>query len=147
MDFMGSDGKVINKEAPAGFSLYEMSLTSLLKKLSNKKDAARQNSRSFEITGILDLLEVINKSAGRCAYSGKLFKNNDDVTFERVDPNKGYTRENTVFVRTSANALKAYLDAFEKGDSIPEEMKIKILNKTLYRIQKRLKDKAKAGGV
>ena len=63
------------------------------------------------------------------------------MSMERVNPQIGYTPENTIAVTKAANAEKSRLDAFIKGEEIPLEMKIKLMHKAIYQMQKQLKIK------
>lgn len=81
----------------------------------------------------------------RCQYSGKMFSNKPGSpyarTMERINPRLGYTQENTIAVINAANAEKSNLDAFVKGDVILDEVKVKLLRKALYQVEKRVKMK------
>ncbi|QDH49218.1 HNH endonuclease [Pantoea phage Phynn] len=81
-----------------------------------------------------------------CSYTGKLFQTvsqNADYarTLERINPKEGYTVENTIAVCHIANSQKSSLDAFMKATAIPEEMKLKLLRKAAYQIEKSLREK------
>lgn len=73
-----------------------------------------------------------------CAYSGKYFETDGKyaITMERVNPCLGYTPENTIAVTSAANGEKAHLDGFVKGKEILLDMKIKLLRKALYQLEK-----------
>lgn len=141
MEYRGSDGKVV--DTSPSLSLYEVYFPHIAQKIANKVAKSNAN-RPFEIRSIIQILEVMNKSNGRCYYSGKLFKDLNDITFERIDPTKPYTVENVAFANLASNSAKSQLDAFEKGNEIPDEMKIKLLNKLVYRLTKKVKEKTNA---
>lgn len=103
-------------------------------KLSSCKDR--------KIPFLLTLMECHALLASKtCHYSGLTFekKGTGCLTLERINPELGYTPENTVAVRSGANHQKSGLDAFVKGSEIPDEMKIKLLRKATYQLEKKLK--------
>lgn len=152
MKFLGSDSKPVvrvsdkqvsdlqaKKEPVRGYNLYSASVITLAKKLENKRESAKDKGTDFSLqTNTIGLMELINKSKGLCGYTNKQFIDANDVTFERIDPNIGYTMDNTIFCCLSANNLKSNLDAFEKGDAIPDAMKVKLMNKAIYRLNKKM---------
>ena len=105
-------------------------------KLSSCKDRKIQ----FELT-LMECHALL--SAKICHYTGKEFEQKGPgcLTLERINPEIGYTPENTIAVRSAANHQKSNLDAFIKGTEIPDEMKIKLLRKATYQIEKKLKGK------
>lgn len=81
-----------------------------------------------------------------CAYTGRPFQpasenSSYSLTLERVNPCEGYTPENTIAVTNIANQHKAKLDMFMKDEAIPEEMKLKLLRKAAYQLEKSIKAK------
>jgi len=83
------------------------------------------------------------KSVTHCAYSGVMFDKKSDahsMTIERIDPKKPYIASNCVAVTAAANNLKSNLDMFMHGRCIPNEMKIKLLRKAVYALEKELKN-------
>lgn len=105
-----------------------------------KLSSCKSRGISFELT----LMECHALLAAKiCHYSGKGFDKNGPgcLTLERINPDIGYTPENTVAVRSGTNNQKSQLDAFVKGTEIPEEMKIKLLRKATYQLEKKLKAK------
>lgn len=60
---------------------------------------------------------------------------------ERINASLGYTPENTIAVTHAANSEKSRLDAFMKGTVITNEVKLKLLRKAAYQIEKLLKIK------
>lgn len=105
-------------------------------KLSSCKD----RKIPFELT-LLECHALLSSTV--CSYTGKAFeqKGSGCLTLERVNPELGYIPENVVVVRSAANAQKSQLDAFVKGNEIPDAMKIKLLRKATYQIEKKLKGK------
>lgn len=75
----------------------------------------------------------------KCAYTGTVFPKDHGRSIERVNPKVGYTMENVVIVTARANSQKAQLDQFIHDDHIPAEMKIKLLRKALYQMEKTTK--------
>ncbi|EGG9814460.1 hypothetical protein ID007_004321 [Salmonella enterica] len=139
-------GKVVslklveNQPVSTGFDLYQMDFATLAGKIEGKRANAAAHKLAFEFKSIMDVIYLIEKSGGVCAYTGKHFSKAQDVTFERLNPYEGYTKENTLVVMKTANSHKSMLDAFEKQQTIPDEMKIKLLNKVVYRLRKKLKN-------
>ncbi len=86
---------------------------------------------SFTMSEIISML-----GDGLCKYTGKEFLSLKDATFERVNPNVGYVPGNVVMVCQQANSRKSQLDAFVKAQGIGTEMKIKLLRKALYQLEK-----------
>lgn len=105
-----------------------------------KLSSCKSRGISFELT-LMECHALL--SAKTCYYSGKPFDKNGPgcLTLERINPDIGYTPENTVAVRSGTNAQKSGLDAFVKGTEIPDEMKVKLLRKATYQIEKKLKGK------
>lgn len=103
---------------------------------------AKSSNQHFGLTYI-EFYQLM--AAPICSYSGRRFSNDpnssDSMSLERINPNKGYTPENTIAVTKGSNSEKSRLDAFVKGGEIPLEMKIKLLNKAIYQMQKQLKIK------
>jgi len=105
-----------------------------------------RNSKSANQSFALTYIEFYRLMATPvCAYSGKTFsmdpQSQYSMSMERVNPQIGYTPENTIAVTKAANSEKARLDAFIKGEEIPLEMKIKLMYKAIYQMQKQLKIK------
>lgn len=71
-----------------------------------------------------------------CAYSDKPFNGESDITIERINPNMGYEEGNVCLVTFAANQHKSHLDAFVKKDVITPALKIKLLRKALYQLEK-----------
>ncbi|EPT1451951.1 hypothetical protein ACVOZ6_003539 [Escherichia coli] len=124
-----------------GITLLDLKFGELHNKIYNKRIEAKKCGREFTIGEVSEILAAMNLPEGTCAYSGKRFQDLGDITFERIDPNKGYVPGNVVFVSKAANDLKARLDAFEKSPGITDEMKLKLLRKAAYRMSKRIEGK------
>ncbi|AAQ81484.1 hypothetical protein 44RRORF166c [Aeromonas phage 44RR2.8t] len=71
-----------------------------------------------------------------CAYTGTIFPKDSGRSIERVNPKEGYTMENVVIVTSRANSQKAQLDQFVHDNHIPTEMKIKLMRKAIYQMEK-----------
>ena len=113
--------------------LTDIPLHIIYHKISNKKKAAGYKCELHQFN-ISDIIEMIGD--GNCQYTGKPFKNLEDITFERVNPYLGYVKGNVLTVSRAANGSKSGLDAFSKGNLIPTPMKIKLLRKALYILEK-----------
>ncbi|MGL4584037.1 MAG: hypothetical protein ACRCVU_13790 [Flavobacterium sp.] len=75
-----------------------------------------------------------------CTYSDKPFNGESDITIERINPKKGYEEGNVCLVTKEANQHKSHLDAFVKQDIITPALKIKLLRKALYQLEKEEKN-------
>lgn len=94
----------------------------------------KKDSDLNELT-LSDILEMVGD--GNCQYTGEAFKNIGDATFERVNPSLGYVKGNVLMVSLAANQHKSRLDCFVKEGVIPDAMKIKLLRKALYQLEKK----------
>lgn len=102
-----------------------------------KHSNATREGHSFELS-LSDWIVLMNQPV--CAYSGKKFDaRTHPRTMERINPCLGYTVENTIAVTSHANTEKSRLDAFVKGNIITDEMKLKLLRKAVYQLEKRIK--------
>lgn len=112
----------------------------IAKSYSSKYENARKGDKSFSLT-LGDWRALMTQTT--CSYSGKRFVNggHDYRTMERVNPMLGYTPENTIAVTHAANSEKSQLDAFMHGSEILDEVKVKLLRKAVYQIEKKLKIK------
>lgn len=103
----------------------------------NKSVDAERRGLSFSLT-YPEFYKIVASPV--CAYSGKTFAIDDKgvyaMTLERINPTLGYTPDNTIAVTSAANNEKSRLDAFVKGQEILPEMKIKLLRKALYQLEK-----------
>lgn len=115
--------------------LKDISFNQLHHKLGSKHMNARKEKESdLNTLTLSELLEIVGD--GNCAYTGKEFIDINDATFERVNPQLGYVKGNVVMVSREANQHKATLDAFVKKEGIPDAMKVKLLRKALYQLEK-----------
>jgi hypothetical protein len=117
--------------------LLDVPITDLYRKLQSK--SGRTKDKDCELTdfSVLDILNAIGD--GNCQYTGKGFDSLDDISFERINPKLGYVRGNVVMVKGSVNQTKGCLDSFVKTDVIPLPMKIKLMRKAIYQLEKELK--------
>ncbi len=99
-------------------------------KSTNTKDKECRLT-SFTMLQVMDMI-----GDGLCAYTGKEFKDMHDITFERINPKAGYVVGNVVMVTQEANRVKSCLDAFVKNAIINDAIKIKLLRKALYQLEK-----------
>lgn len=109
---------------------------------NNKFDDARNRQLQFALT-LSDWTKLMSEPV--CQYSGRRFSHksgsDDSRTMERINASLGYTAENTIAVTSAANSEKSRLDAFMKGSVILPEVKLKLLRKAAYQIEKQLKIK------
>lgn len=118
-------------------NLLDIPLHELLQKLRSKHNHAGTKSELSNIT-MAALSDIVGD--GLCHYSGKEFENLKEATFERINPEKGYVLGNVVFVKDSLNNLKGLtLDKFVKTQLLSDAVKIKLLRKALYQIEKKSK--------
>ena len=103
----------------------------------NKCNQAKNINREFTLT-LEDWIALSSQQF--CSYSGEILTSKNR-TMERINPYVGYTPENTLAVTNVANCLKSCLDKFVKEDQILPEMKVKLLRKALYQIEKQIKNK------
>lgn len=75
----------------------------------------------------------------KCAYTGTVFPKDHGRSIERINPKVGYTMENVVIVTARANSQKAHLDQFVHEEHIPADMKVKLLRKAIYQLEKNTK--------
>lgn len=114
--------------------LIDMPFHQLNQRLQSKRQGTTDKKCELLQFSVYDLLEMIGD--GNCHYTGKPFINPQDVTFERVNPTKGYVKGNVVMVSVAANGHKALLDNFVKRQDIPDAMKVKLLRKAIYQLEK-----------
>lgn len=99
-----------------------------------KSKANRSASFKIQQWKMQDIIELLGN--GLCAYTGSEFESLNDMTFERVNPKVGYVPGNVLLVNLQANQQKSQLDSFMHRDYIPVPMKIKLLRKALYQLEK-----------
>lgn len=121
-------------------NLLDIPLHQLLQKVRSKHLNAVQKNTESELDAIT--MDVLNSiiGDGLCHYSGKEFDDLKEATFERINPDKGYVLGNVVMVKDSLNNLKGLtLDRFVKSSCFTDAVKIKLLRKALYQLEKKLK--------
>lgn len=109
--------------------------------MTRKIDACEDRGISFDLT-VSEIRELM--AVTHCQYTGVEFDPNvkgQSWTLERVNACDGYHPDNVVVVTDKANSHKSSLDQFVKMDIIPDEMKIKLLRKATYQLEKKLKGK------
>ena len=108
------------------------------RRIAKKIQDCFYSNTEFNISA-LELKEMFSNN--KCAYSGRTMSIDPTkdtlVTFERINPDLGYISGNTLLVCKRANQQKSMLDAFYKDDFIPLEMKIKLMRKALYQLEKK----------
>lgn len=109
----------------------------LAKAYTNKITNARQSGKVFAIT-FETYKEVM--TASHCFYSGQKFTDTCTPTLERINPFLGYELGNVVAVTNKANQQKSLLDEFLHQRTITDDMKLKLLRKATYQIEKKLKN-------
>jgi len=115
------------------------------RRYTSKENSARKKNIPFSLSFGFTR-ELVN--ACKCAYTGvclTLSDNRDSsLTFERIDPLDGYSESNTVTVSAAVNHLKgSTLDVFLHDKTLSDEIKLRILNKIVYRLRKRIETKKK----
>lgn len=86
------------------------------------------------------LLEVLEMAkSGKDSYTGQPIDTLNS-TFERINPKLGYISGNVCLISKEANTHKSLLDAFVKKDVIPNEMKIKLMRKAIYALEKEMRN-------
>ncbi len=112
--------------------------------LSAKLQSCVDTRKNFSVP-LNEVLDIFNVE--RCPYSGRKFTLEkgkiNSPTFERVNPWIGYESGNVLIVTKAANQEKAQLDAFVKGGVIDYAMKVKLMRKAIYQLEKRMKEREK----
>ena len=111
--------------------LKDVPLCDLFHKIKQKAGNCGFSIHRWKVQDVMDML-----GNGCCAYTGKEFSAIENATFERINPKLGYVPGNVVMVTQMANSHKAQLDAFVKNAIIGDAMKIKLLRKALYQLEK-----------
>lgn len=113
--------------------LCELSHADRLRLISRKVQSCETHNKDFSLS-----LEELNGlfSGDWCPYSGHGFNTWKNVTFERVNPYLGYVSGNVLLVTDAANNHKSRLDDFVKTNVITREMKIKLMRKAIYLLEK-----------
>lgn len=119
--------------------LTDVPLHQLIQKVSSKHNNAIINGKASELSNLTGFKMLHLVGDGLCAYTGREFSTLSNATFERINPELGYVEGNVCIVTQEANAQKGQLDSFVKGPVIPDTMKIKLLRKALYQLEKKSK--------
>lgn len=114
-------------------NIKDITIEQIWTKLASKHRNAQVECKLIHFS-IGQLIELVGN--GKCAYTGKEFESLNDITFERVNPKLGYVPGNVLMVNTKSNQQKSQLDSFMHRDYIPVSMKIKLLRKALYQLEK-----------
>lgn len=120
--------------------LSDFTLREITRKVANKMLSCLTTGREFSLS-TFEIKELFEKNT--CEYTGVKFKTVADATFERVNPFLDYVPGNVVLVSLIANTKKGLLDNFIKAQEIPIEMRIKLLRKATYALEKQLKEGVK----
>lgn len=115
-------------------NLLKMPFHQIQQKIFAKSNNTKDKPCHLTSFTMSEIIEMIGN--GMCAYTGKEFKDFQDITFERVNPKLGYVSGNVLIVSREANRSKSQLDAFVKHPCINSQMKIKLLRKALYQLEK-----------
>lgn len=118
----------------------------------NKLNSCSNKGIEFKLTAdeVFEILraETCNYSGVKFSPFGRIDRNANggrmsatEVTLERVNPCIGYVPGNVVAVTNAANGQKSSLDQFVKEQNITDEMKVKLLRKAVYQLEKKLKVK------
>lgn len=116
----------------------ELSPIKRARKFLDKESNAR--GRGIKFTLSLTQWDDLIANNPVCYYSGQPFANMDDITVERVDSRKGYEAGNVVLCNSRTNCVKEHLDQFEKVEDLPVATLIKMMRKSLYRLEKRQRE-------
>lgn len=116
--------------------LTDVTLHEMMHKVKIKHNNAIMGGKQSHLSNMtaFKLMHLVGN--GLCAYTGKEFESLQDATFERVNPSLGYVEGNVCIVALKANQQKGLLDEFVKQETIPDAMKIKLLRKALYQLEK-----------
>ncbi len=117
--------------------LKDVPITAIYTKIQNKKASSGDTRCDITYFSLADILDMVGD--GNCLYTGQGFKDLKDVTFERINPKQGYVRGNVVMVSLDANRHKSRLDQFMHETTIPDAMKVKLLRKAIYQLEKGMK--------
>lgn len=94
-----------------------------LKKIFSKRlaEAKGRLNREFDLT-LEFLFELFENQGGKCFYTGDILadytNSRNTVSLDRIDSNKGYTKDNTVLSTRKMNLLKNDLGIFELLDLV-----------------------------
>lgn len=110
----------------------------IVNKLQGKIASCKSKGVKFTVP-LEELLPMFAEQV--CKYTGVKFKHITHITFERINPFLDYVEGNVVLVTEPANAHKSLLDNFVKTSVIPDEMKIKLMRKAIYVLEKRIRGK------
>lgn len=113
--------------------LCDISHAGRLKLIGRKVQSCEMHDKEFSLS-LEELNDLFNGDV--CPYSGREFKDWKEVTFERVNPFLAYVPGNVLLVSNDANNHKSLLDNFVKTRVITREMKIKLMRKAIYLLEK-----------
>lgn len=114
--------------------LTDLTITQLYRKLQSKASKCVNGSAKILEFKVHEIIDMVGD--GNCRYSGLPFDGIEDATFERINPNLDYVPGNVIMVKRQANCVKSGLDAFAKNKIIPLDVKIKLMRKALYQMEK-----------
>lgn len=100
---------------------------------------ANANQREKAMTLTMTQFDALFENHPVCYYSGEEFSSEQDITLERLDASLGYVDGNVVLCSAGTNKCKAHLDSFEKYGSVSVEARIRMMRKSLYRLEKEKK--------
>jgi hypothetical protein len=88
-------------------------LNTILKyRYSTSKTRAKKYNMTFDLT-VENLIDLYNKQKGKCYYSGDILSfssnNNNVLSIDRINSEKGYTIDNVVFCTAIINSMKNVL--------------------------------------
>lgn len=117
----------------------------IVQRLATKLQSCADTGKDFKLS--LNQVLALFENLEVCPYSGRKFSTTRGTpnipSFERINPEKGYEPGNVIIVTKVANNDKGQLDAFMKGTVIKDEMKVKLMRKAIYQLEKRMKEKEK----
>lgn len=109
-------------------SKLKLDLETYLKyRVGNLRGSIKSKKRGTEITIVgQDLVELYNLQKGKCFYSGIEIIHSpgihayNSISVDRLDPNKGYTKENIVLCAFAINSFKGGLNEQEFKELIKQ---------------------------
>lgn len=93
-------------------------------KMADKIKNAASRNLPFTLT-VKDVQKIM--SVDVCQYSGQEFISVSDMTFERINPMKGYVKGNVIMVNSHHNTRRCHLDNFMKLEDVDNATKLKML--------------------
>jgi len=74
--------------------------------LKDARQHAKVRSREFNLT-VDDLKEILNYQNNQCVFTGLEFSDQNIISLDRIDSDKGYNKDNVQLVTVRANKMKS----------------------------------------